>query len=61
MPTTASPTLQGALKDDFGEAVMECDMPEQHKFPSLDSCQRRLLWTHMEVDFALHPVIGLVL
>ena len=31
------------------------------KFPFLDSCQRRFLWTEKEVDFALHPVIGLVL
>ena len=28
LPTTASPTLQGALKDGFGEAVMARDMPE---------------------------------
>ena len=33
--------LQGALKDDFGEAVVACDMPEPCKFPSLDSCQKR--------------------
>ena len=54
--TTASPTLQGALKDAFGEAVEACDMPEPCKFPSTDSCQKRFLWTHKEVDFALHPV-----
>ena len=57
----ASPTLQGALKDDFGEAVMACDMLEPCKFPSLDSCPKRFLWTHEEVDFAPHPVVGLVL
>ena len=57
----ASPTLQGALKDRFGEAVMVSDMPEPCKFPSLDSCQKRLLRTNKEVDLALHPVIGLVL
>ena len=34
--TTASPTLQGVLKDGFGEAVVACDMPEPCKFPSLD-------------------------
>ena len=28
LPTTASPTLQGALKDGFGEAVMAHDMSE---------------------------------
>ena len=26
LPTTASPTLQGALKDGFGQAVVACDM-----------------------------------
>ena len=24
-------------------------------------CQKRFLWTHKEVDFALHPVVCLVL
>ena len=37
LPTTASPTLQGALKDGFGEAAVACDMPEPCKFPSHDS------------------------
>ena len=50
--TTMSPTLQGVLKDVFGEAVMACDMPKPCKFPSLDSCQKRWLWTHKEVDLA---------
>ena len=40
LPTTALPTLQGALKDDFGEDVVACDMPEPFKFPSLD-CRRK--------------------
>ena len=44
-----------------GEAVMASDMPEPCKFPSLDSCQKRFLWTNMEVDLARHPVVGLVL
>ena len=61
LPTTASPTLQGALKDGFGKAVVACDMPQPCKFPSLDSCQKRFLWTHKEVDLALHSVDGLVL
>ena len=61
LPTTASPTLQGATKDGFGEAVVACDMPEPRKFPSLDSCRKRFLWTHKEVDLAPHPVVGLVL
>ena len=59
--TTASPTLQGALKDGFREAVVACDMPEPCKFPSIDSCQRRFLWIHKEVHLAPHHVVGLVL
>ena len=43
LPTMASPTLQGALKDGFGEAVVICDMPEPCKFLSIDSCQKRFL------------------
>ena len=35
--------------------------PNRAKFSSLDSCQKRFLWTHKEVDLAPHPVIGLVL
>ena len=40
---------------------MACAMPEPCKFPSLHSCQKRLLWTHKEVDLAPHSVVGLVL
>ena len=43
LPTTASPTLQGALKDGVGEAVVACDIPEPCQFPSLDSCQKKFL------------------
>ena len=57
----ALPTLQGALKDGFGEAVAACDMPEQCKFLSFDSWQKRFLWTHKKVDLVLQPVVGLVL
>ena len=57
VPTMASPTLQAAVKDGFGEAVMACDMPEPCMFPSLDSCQK----THKEVDLVSHPVVGPVL
>ena len=56
LSTIASPTLQGVLKDGFGEAVMVCDMHEPCKFLPLDSCQQRSLWTHEEVDLAIHPV-----
>ena len=40
---------------------MACNIPETGKFPSLDSCQEKFLWTHKEVDLAPHPVVGLVL
>ena len=40
---------------------MACDLPELFKFPSLDRCQKRFMWTHKEVDLALQPVVGLVL
>ena len=40
LPTTASPTLQGALKVGFVEAVVACDMHEPCELPSLASCQR---------------------
>ena len=36
-------------------------MTKPCKFPSLNSCQKRFLWTHKEVDLAPHPVVGLVL
>ena len=57
----ALPTLQGALKDGFVEAVMACDMPKPCRFLSLDWCQKRFLWTHKEVDLPPHPLVGLVL
>ena len=40
---------------------MACDMAEPCKFLSLDSCQKRFLWTHKEVDLVPHPVVGSVL
>ena len=40
---------------------MACEMPEPCQFPSLDSCQRRFLWTHKKVDLTPHAVVGLVL
>ena len=46
--------------DGVGEAVVACDMPEPCKFPSLDSCQKKFLWTRQEVDLAPHPVVRLV-
>ena len=44
LPTTALPTLQGALKDGFGEAVVACDIPKPFKFRSLDCCNKRFLF-----------------
>ena len=40
---------------------MVCDMPEPCEFPSLDSCKKRFLWTHKEVDLVPRPAVGLVL
>ena len=40
---------------------MECDVSEPCKFLSLDSCQKRFLWTHKKVDLAPHPVFILML
>ena len=36
-------------------------MPKPCKFPSLDSCSKRFLWTYKEDDLALCPVVDLVL
>ena len=47
--------------DGFREALVVCDMPEPSKFLSLNSGQKRFLWTHKEADLAPHPVVGLVL
>ena len=66
LPATASPDLQGALKDGLGEAVdmpveRLYDMPKPCKFPSFHICQKRVLWTHKEIDLAPHPVADVVL
>ena len=34
------------------------DILEPREFPSLDSCQKRFLWAHKEVDLAPHQVVG---
>ena len=44
--SSASLTLQGVLKDGFGEVVVARDMLEPCEFPSVDSSQRKLLWAH---------------
>ena len=61
LATTASPTFQGAPKDDFREAVVVHDMPEPRQLPSLDSCQERFPWAHKEAGLAPHSVVGIVL
>ena len=61
LPTTASPILQGAMMDGFGDAVVVCDMPELCKFPFLDSGQKMLPRAHKDAELAKHPVVGLVL
>ena len=33
LPTTASPTVQGVLKNGFREVVVTCDVPELCEFP----------------------------
>ena len=55
------PPSKGAMKHSFQEVVVACSMPEPCKFPSFDSCQKRFLWTHKEIDLAPHLVFGLVL
>ena len=44
LPTTASPTFQDAPEDVFGETGVARDTPEPREVPSLDSCQKRVLW-----------------
>ena len=49
-----------SLKVSYGLAVMACNIPEPCKFLSLDSCQKRFLWsqwTHKEADLASHPSV----
>ena len=48
----ASPAVQDALKAGFGEAVVVCDIPKPCKFPSPDTCRKRFLWAHKEVDLS---------
>ena len=40
---------------------MASDTPEPRNLPSLDSCQKRFLWTHEGIDLAPLQVVGLVL
>ena len=61
LPTAASLTLSAVFEDDFGETVVARDMPAPLEFPSIDSCQKRFLWTHKEVDLAPHQLVSLVL
>ena len=61
LPTTASPNLQGASKDGFGEVVVAWTFPNHASLKChYDSCQKRVLWTYKEVNLAPHPAVGLV-
>ena len=54
LPTAVSPTFQGSLKHDSGEALVARDMSEAREFPSLDSAdrrQRRFLRVRMEAGW----------
>ena len=42
-------------------SIMMWDIPEPCELPSLDSCQKRFLWTRKEADLVPHPVVGLAL
>ena len=61
LSTTASPTLQDALKDGLGEDFVACDMPKPCQFLSLDHCQKRFCGSLKEVDRAPLQAVGLVL
>ena len=60
--TTVSSTLQGALKDGVGEAVVACDMPAPCEFPSqqLTFARRGSCGGMRKFDLAPYPVVGLV-
>ena len=57
-PTTASPTLQDVLKDVFLERLSWRMIRPNHANFRLLTVARR---THNGVDFAPHPVVGLLL
>ena len=40
LPTIASPTIQDALKNGFGEAVVARNINKPNKFPPLEICQK---------------------
>ena len=59
-PTSAS-SLDGALRDGFGEGVVPHDVATLRQLPSPDGCQERFLGTHEALHQTPHIVIGLVL
>ena len=61
LATAVSPNLRGALMEGCGEAVVARDMLEPCEFLPLDRCQKGVLWARKEVDFAPHPVVGLLI
>ena len=56
--TMVTPALQGVLKIGFGEAVVVHDMPNSCKFLSLNSFQKRFLWTHKGTVIGLLVQVG---
>ena len=49
LPTTASTTLQGALKGGFGAAVVASDTPEPCKFVSVSLCIQSLVLLQVRI------------
>ena len=58
--TTASPALQDALKDGFGEPVLAREMAEPYEFPYFDNRQKRFFLVYKKVNLAPHPVVDFV-
>ena len=57
LPTTTSPTLQGARRMVLERLSWRVTCPNRASFRLFDSCQKRLLWTNKEVDLAPDPVV----
>ena len=55
------PPYRFALKAGFGEGVVARNMPATCQFLSHDSCEKRFLWAHEEVELNPHTVVGLAL
>ena len=60
LPTTASPTLQYALKDFLERLSWRVTFPHNASFRLLTVARKRFPWTHTKVDVAPHPLVGLL-